>query len=262
MSVFGYLGPLGVGKSMLAVNDLRQHCYDAESNVLIVSNVRVQRLPELRKGYGCTFVQLTLSATWAEDLARLLWAVHETGSCGGLSDTRYIVVFLDDVGVLAWARKWQSFPPTLHTMLSQSRKVGCDLWWTGQFMSQIDSTLRAMTTVFFDVSCFPRPSFRRRRKGKRPLFMTTHRYEGEGTYRKKGQGSLPDFVIYKRERESWYDTDALIVPPGFLDDGGLPDAILSAYLAGPQFEETGADTASVLAELGLSVAASGAGRSR
>jgi hypothetical protein len=224
MSVTGYTGKLGAGKTMSAVREALCRMDDAGGPALLITPISV-KVPEPH-----IFYQFALGPKWPEEVARLVWGVSQRGHYLG-TPIVYIVLLLPEAGVVMGARDWQSFPMSLRWVIAESRHFQMDVIWDAQYLTQVDSILRGITDVIYDIRCIPAASFGRRRRGKRPTFLYWRTYNGEGEYRKRGKGGMLQWCRYPRWMESIYDTDQIVVPPGFLADGGLLDAIDTAPLA-------------------------------
>jgi hypothetical protein len=126
---------------------------------------------------------------------------------------------LDELGIIAPARWWQSFPPDLLLQLSQGRKLRADFTYTSQHEDMVDTLVRRLSERVYKVRSIPGPSVERREAGKRPWWFVVTEWL-PGTVDKKDRRVGRSFVRYKREWESWYDTDEVVRMPGRLRGRG------------------------------------------
>jgi hypothetical protein len=205
----GYVGLLGAGKTMLAV----QHALGLAKrrNAVLLSNIKVE-------GAGVEFHQLGVGEDGI-DLEELRSWQARTREDGG----RGLVLLIDEVGILMPARFWQSFPIDLIYTLSQSRKMRLDLVYTSQDIEMVDSMLRRLTQWVYRVKCFPSPTNERRERGRRPWFFLVEQFRpahvnvGESVQRKRRLSRR--WLRYRRGFEGCYDTDELVAPAVRLSTG-------------------------------------------
>jgi len=189
----GYIGLIGHGKTMLAVDHARTLAL--RRGALLASNIRVDPPP------GVAFRQLSVGDD-GFDLEELRALLEEPGG---------VVLLIDEIGIIMPARFWSSFPVDLMFAMSQSRKLGLDVIYTSQDVEQVDSFVRRLTQWVYKVRCWPAPSLERREGGKRPwLFRVTQWRPVNVDKADKKVGGR--WVRYQRKRETWYDTDELVRP--------------------------------------------------
>jgi hypothetical protein len=203
--IFGKVGGLGHGKSMRMVVDgvalctlrggLRGRCW-------LASNIKINT-PE-----GMRFTQLPMdgfSAALAELMAEALAA--------GVG----LVVLVDEIDTVWDAHEWQSMRKGDRYRIKQSRKYGCDLFFSAQFVDQIEKSIRNITEEVELVRAFPGPSIRRRERGKRPWVIRGQRFR-PGAVREiigppdKDKRLGRTIHRYRRADELLYDTDEIIMP--------------------------------------------------
>jgi hypothetical protein len=199
--IIGYVGLIGHGKTMLAVDEARRLA--ARRGAILAANCKIT------PPAGVEFVQLTVDEDGlsVDQLEGLMDSARATG--------RGVVIVIDEIGIIMPARFWQSFPIALMYRISQSRKYATDLVWTSQDEEDVDAYLRRKTQWVYKVKAIPSPSPETRERGRRPwgMFVTQWR---PGKIDKRDKRIGWRWWRYRRERESVYDTDELVRPPARL----------------------------------------------
>lgn len=197
----GYVGLLGAGKTMLAV----QHALTLarKRNAILLSNIRIND-PSVefhQLGVGVDGIDLEQLRDWQER--------SKAGNRG-------LVLLVDEVGILMPARFWQSFPIDLIYTLSQSRKMRLDLVYTSQDIEMVDSMLRRLTQWVYRVKALPSPTNERRERGRRPWFFLVEQFRpahvNAGTSIEHKRRLSRRWLRYRRGWEDAYDTDELVAP--------------------------------------------------
>lgn len=129
-----------------------------------------------------------------------------------------LVLLVDEVHMIWDARRWDEMSVFDRYRLTQSRKLGIDVFWTAQFVDQVEKNIRNLTEEVELLRAIPSPSLTRREAGKRPWLMRGHRFRPAAVReltadqdREKRLGSA--WYRYNRSHEAMYDTDALLAPP-------------------------------------------------
>ena len=219
MSILAFVGRLGTGKTMSAIVEIEKRVGFVDCDVLVMSNIELQLAAP-----NVVVYQYATGLHWPEEVARMIFAIHRTGRYMG-RDIRYIILLMDETGVLMNARKWASLSPSLLWIITESRHMSVDLVLTCHTPQQVDSSLRDLVDEFRDCRCFPAPSFFRRYYGKRPWFLWSQKYRGLEHFRKKGKGRHFSVLVYRRRYESLYSTDNIVIPPDVARDGGLSELL-------------------------------------
>jgi hypothetical protein len=203
--IFGKVGRLGHGKSMRMVVDgidLVTRRGGLEGRCWLAANIYVNPPP------GIVFRQLPMDG-FSDALAALM---AETMALGvGL------VVLVDEVDTVWDAHEWQTIRKSDRYRIKQSRKYGCDLIWSAQFVDQVDKGIRNITEEVELLRAIPNPSIVRRERGARPWFIRGQRFR-PGAVRELVGDADKDKRLgwklhrYRRDHERLYDTDELIVP--------------------------------------------------
>lgn len=223
----GYVGSIGAGKTTLATQHALRNAISR--NAVLLSNIPLFCGPRCSsrnvENSKCLVEHYVLSMTDdGLDLLELFgWAFKLLHSSRGL------VLFLDEVGVIMPARLWKTFPVGLMWMLQQSRKLECEIIWTSQDSSFVDSHLRTLTPAVHYVKSFPPPSIWRRTKGKRPWFLYERVFSSKAGAQDKEKAVGTHMKKYKRIWESYFDTDAVVLPASKLPGAqALLDALSAA----------------------------------
>jgi len=111
----------------------------------------------------------------------------------GLEDGAWLVL-LDEMGQLAPARGWAKFPPAFMLLVTQTRKLGLDLYYSCQNLDQVDKYVRDVTSRvtrckgYFGVPapCEHDP------KRKRPRLIVRRSFGGQdfGRAKARSQGTV------------------------------------------------------------------------
>lgn len=232
----GFVGLIGAGKSMLAVKHAaeiaRKRGQIVASNIsLSIPGVECRKLAVGHDGIDIEEVWrlFDLEEVPLEDGRTLLR--RRAGSAG-------LVLVLDEVGVLMPARFWASAPIDLMQLLSQSRKLGCDLVWTAQDVEQVDAFLRRLTQWIYKCQALPTPTTDRRERGRRPWFYAVGTWR-PATVDKTDKRIRREFTRYNRRWEGWYDTDEIVRPAARIADkqrakrgSGVPSAVVATPASG------------------------------
>lgn len=194
----GYVGLIGNGKTMLAVQHARTLAKRRGS--ILAANIGIVP-PE-----GVPFVQLTVGEDGlsVEQLEGLMDDARATG--------RGVVILVDEIGIIMPARFWQSFPIALMYRISQSRKYSTDLIYTSQDIEDVDAYLRRKTQWVYKVKAIPSPSPEKRERGIRPWCFLRTQWR-PATIEKRDKRIGWSLLRYRREWERVYDTDELVRPP-------------------------------------------------
>lgn len=203
--IFGKVGGLGHGKSMRMVVDAINHTLlrgGVDGRCWLASNIKIAP-PE-----GVRFIHLPMDG-FSAALANLMAAAQGAGV--GL------VVAVDEIDTVWDAHEWQAMRKGDRYRIKQSRKYGCDFFFSAQFVDQIEKSLRNITEEVELVRAWPPPSLRRREAGKRPWVIRGQRFR-PGAVREiigtpdKDKRLGATIHRYRREHELLYDTDEIIMP--------------------------------------------------
>lgn len=218
--IFGKVGRLGHGKTMRAVVDSLELAQ--LRGAVYAANIRV-RVPA-----GMRFVQLPMDG-FAAALSSLIQDLMACGVCvvsddwgevehGGAGCEREGLVLLVDEMPMVWdAHGWAEMTKADRMLLTESRKLGIDVYWTAQFVDQVEKSIRNVTEEVELLRAYPPPSLARRQKGKRPWTLRSLRYR-PGSLRELTAEPDRDKRLgagwhrYKREHEVLYRTDELVRP--------------------------------------------------
>lgn len=101
--------------------------------------------------------------------------------------------------------------------IKQSRKYGCDLIWSAQFVDQVEKSIRNITEEVELLRAFPGPTISRREAGKRPWFFVGQRFRPGAVRELVGEPDRDrrigrDLHRYRRDHEGLYDTDEILMP--------------------------------------------------
>lgn len=226
--LFGKVGRLGHGKTLrMTVDGLelaeRRGAFAPEPRCWIVSNygVNVAAYAAARKLDASSVVWLQLSMeTFSDELALVMGCADDL-DVGG-------VVLLDEIDVVWDAHRWQDMRTTDRYRIKQSRKVGqgWDLFWSAQFVDQVEKSIRNITEEVELVRAYPSPSNARTAGGRRPWFIRGQRFR-PGAIRElvaepeKDRRLGSSWHRYRRWHEGLYDTREMIVPTADLDAADL-----------------------------------------
>lgn len=203
--IFGKVGRLGHGKTMTMVVDgleLARQRGAGEGRCWVAANISVT-VPD-----GWRFVLLPMDG-FSEALA-VLMAAALTAGVG-------LVVLVDEIDTVWDAHDWQSMRRSDRYRIKQSRKYGCDMLWSAQFVDQVEKSIRNITEEVELVRAFPSPTISRREAGKRPLLIRGIRFRPGAVRQIVGDADADKSLgtrwrRYRREHELLYDTDEIIVP--------------------------------------------------
>jgi hypothetical protein len=241
MSLWGYVGSIGAGKTMNAV---KYACWLAwRRNALLISNITImpagKHLPwEFVEGKNFHQLAVGLDGPIAQELME--WISYARINGHG------VVILLDEIQVLYPSRAWASFPVDLFWLLTQSRHMGVDMVYTAQYPEQIDSNIRNLTESLEICKCWPRPSIDRRERKKRPLIMWTRTWQPRDIDKGKTTGWIK-LEPYLKRNEKTYNTDHIISPRSTLRKAvevvqfEHPPQVVSleeAFSVGEKFTET------------------------
>lgn len=199
--IIGVTGLLGAGKTAYAVS--RVVALAQKRHAVLASNIRID------PPAGVDFVQLPTGSDGFDLDA--LYALRARAR----ADHRNVLLLLDEVGLLLPARFWASFPVPLMSFFTNSRKLKVDVWWVSQDDADVEVSLRRRTQLVFKVSRFPGQSWDRE-EDRRPWLLYITRWRS-GQVGKKDKLLGRSLVRWRREWESWYDTDELVEPPARLE---------------------------------------------
>jgi Zonular occludens toxin (Zot) len=218
--IFGKVGRIGHGKTMRAVVDAIELAQ--LRGAVLAANIKV-RPPD-----GLEFVLLPMDG-FSGALGELLDDCRRCDVCQGVNEwgdvphgqpgceRRGIVVLVDEVDTIWDAREWQDMSKLDRFRIKQSRKLGCDLIWTAQFVDQVEKGLRNITEEVELLRAVPSPTIHRRERGKRPWLLMGQRFR-PGAVRELAATVDPDKRMgrtwhrYRRRHEDWYNTDELVRP--------------------------------------------------
>lgn len=194
--IVGKVGGVGHGKTMRAV-------VDAVELARIRGAVLASNIAITAPGLPAGFVQLAMSSSGLDGLDELVADARREG--------RGLVLVVDEVHMIWGAREWSEMTKVTRYRLTQSRKLGVDVIWTAQFTDQVEKNVRELTDSVEFLRAWPAPTITRRESGKRPLFFlaSTYRPGTEGNVKKRLGRS---WYRYRRQHETWYDTDELVLP--------------------------------------------------
>lgn len=199
--IYGKVGRIGHGKTMRAVVEACALAH--RRGAILASNITVT------PPAGIEFRLLPMDG-FSEAFGYLADECQERGL--GL------VLLVDEVHMIWDARRWDDMSVFDRYRLTQSRKLGIDVYWTAQFVDQVEKNLRNLTEEVELLRAYPNPTLERRERGKRPWFMRGQRFRpaavrelASDVDRDKRLGSA--LYRYRRDHEALYDTDALLPPP-------------------------------------------------
>lgn len=195
--IVGVTGLLGAGKTAYAT--YRTIALARRTGAYLASNIRLVP-PD-----GVDFVQLP-TGTDGVDL-EALYALRARCRAEG----RGLVLLLDEVGLLLPARFWASFPVPLMSFFVNSRKLHVDIWWVSQDEADVESSLRRRTQYVYKVRRLPPARHHVSEPGRPWLLYVTRWLSGQVEKRDKRVGW--EVVRWRRDWESWFDTDELVEPP-------------------------------------------------
>lgn len=221
--IYGKVGRIGHGKTMAAVVESIELA--RRRKAVLVSNIRL-RPPD---AYGLEVVQLPMDG-FSDALSTIIDQSRTCGSCTTLDqwwdqvahtdpgcERRGLVVLIDEVDTIWDAKEWQDMSKMDRFTIKQSRKLGADLFWTAQFVDQVEKSLRNITEEVELMRAFPNPTIRRREKGARPWLFIGQAFR-PGAIRELTQKIDPDARLgrrmrrYRRQHERWFNTDDLVIP--------------------------------------------------
>lgn len=129
-----------------------------------------------------------------------------------------LVLAVDEVHMIWDARRWDDMSVYDRYRLTQSRHLGIDVFWTAQFVDQVEKNVRNLTEEVELLRAIPAPTIDRRERGKRPWVIRGQRFRPASVRelnaeqdKDKRLGS--SWYRYQRSHEALYDTDALMPPP-------------------------------------------------
>lgn len=200
MPIYGFVGPLGSGKTHLMVKRGLELAYRRKA--VLVSFIKITP----SEASGIEFRQIGLN-DYGIDESELLGEINRARAMG-----KGVVVLLDEVGILLPAREIRAMSRRLMFAFSQSRKMGVDLLWTAQNAGQVDAFLRRLTEQVTRCKAWPKTTLERFDKGKRPmlLFQTMWPPDDVGKRDKRMGWSVE---MYDRRVEDRYNTLELVEPP-------------------------------------------------
>jgi hypothetical protein len=208
--IFGKVGRIGHGKTMRAVVDAVAMA--DRRGVPLAANIRV------RRPSGGEVIQLPMDGFSAK-LGELLDELYACDSCSELDDwgdvahggagceRSGLVLLVDEVDTIWDAREWADMSKLDRFRIKQSRKLGCDVFWTAQFVDQVEKSLRNITEEVGLLRAYPNPTLTRRERGKRPWLLIESRFR-PGADKRLGR----QLHRYRRAHEQLYNTDELVRP--------------------------------------------------
>jgi hypothetical protein len=203
--IVGYTGLVGMGKTMLAVQEALRIA--RRRGAVLASNIEVNAAD-----VDCR--RITVGEDGLEGIPDLLEEARASG--------RGVVILVDEIGIVLPSRFWErGMSIDLMWACSQSRKLGADLVFTCQHVAQLDAFLRRITDWIWRVKAIPHPSLERREAGKRPWLFLASRWrpadiDTERPEKRLSRVSWWGGVLYRRSWEAVYDTDELVRPPAQL----------------------------------------------
>lgn len=218
--IYGKVGRIGHGKTMRAVVDAVSMA--DRRGVPLASNIRV------RRPSGGEVILLPMDG-FSTSLGELLDGLFACNRCtdldqwgdishGGIDCERSgLVLLVDEVDTIWDAREWADMSKLDRFRIKQSRKLGCDVFWTAQFVDQVEKSLRNITEEVGLMRAYPNPTLARRERGKRPWFLIESRFR-PGAVRELTASPDSDKRLgrdvhrYRREHELLYNTDELVRP--------------------------------------------------
>jgi zonular occludens toxin Zot len=218
--IYGKVGRIGHGKTMRAVVDAVELA--DRRGVPLATNIRIRRpsggevvsLP--MDGFSARLGDL-LDDLQSCDRCELLDRWGDTLHGGPECDRRGLVLLVDEVDTIWDAREWADMSKLDRFRIKQSRKLGCDVIWTAQFVDQVEKSLRNITEEVGLMRAYPNPTLSRRERGKRPWFLIESRFR-PGAVRELTAAPDSDKRLgrtwhrYRREHELMYNTDELVRP--------------------------------------------------
>jgi len=143
-----------------------------------------------------------------------------------------MVVAIDEVNDVLAAQNWAKVSDSVRAAFTQSRHYGVDVFWTAQFVDQVEKGVRNVTEEIELVRAFPTPTIEKFERGDRPLLIIGQRYR-PGAVRELLASPPPErrmgraIHLYRREHESWYDTRAILRGRGGVVTDWLAEAAAS-----------------------------------
>lgn len=205
--IYGKVGRLGHGKSMRAVVDAIALCtlrggLEDPVRCWLASNIRINAPA------GMVVRQLPMDG-FSEALAELL---------GETADAKVgVVVLVDEIDEVWSSHDWMAMRKSDRHRIKQSRKYGCDLIYTAQFIDQVEKSIRNVTEEVELCRAYPSPTIARRETGKRPWLIRGQVFRPAAVREIVGDVDRDkrlrtSWHRYRREHEGLYDTDEIIVP--------------------------------------------------
>jgi hypothetical protein len=199
--IYGKVGRIGHGKTMRMVVEA---CALAKRrDAILASNITIT--PPV----GVEFRLLPMDE-FSESFGEL------TDECQAAG--RGIVLAVDEVHMIWDARRWEEMSVYDRYRLTQSRHLGIDVFWTAQFVDQVEKNIRNLTEQVELLRAYPAPTIDRRERGQRPWFMVGQVFRPAAVRelvaeQDKDKRLERHVYRYRRDHELLYDTDALMPPP-------------------------------------------------
>jgi len=199
--IYGKVGRVGHGKTMRMV--VESCALAARRNAVLASNITI--VPPV----GVEFRLLPMDG-FSEAFGTLSDEMHEAH--------RGLVLAVDEVHMIWDARRWDEMSVFDRYRLTQSRHLGIDVYWTAQFVDQVEKNIRNLTEEVELLRAYPSPTLDRRENGKRPWFIRGQRFRPAAVRelmaeQDKDKRLGANWYRYNRTHELMYDTDALMPPP-------------------------------------------------
>lgn len=199
--IHGYVGRMGHGKTMRMTVDASLEA--KRRGALLASNITI--VPPV----GVEFRLLPMEG-FAEAFGNLVDECRER-EIG-------LVLAIDEVHMVWNARRWDEMTLYDQYMLTQSRHLGIDVFWTAQYVDQVEKTIRNITEDVLMLRAFPKPTNARFERGKRPWFIVGQRFRPAAVRELAAEQDRDKrleriFYRYRRTDEERYDTMALLPPP-------------------------------------------------
>jgi hypothetical protein len=202
VSIYGWVGRIGHGKTMMLVREARELA--KLRGAVLASNIGI-RPPE-----GVRFELLPMDGF----SAALEWLIEDCRE-----RKVGLVLAVDEIDTVWDAHEWQAMSKADRFAIKQSRKLGVDVLWSCQFVDQVEKSIRNITEEVTLMRAFPAPTIRKREKGWRPWFFVAQRFRPGAVRDLMATKMDPDkrlgrsIIRYRRAWELYYDTDELVRPP-------------------------------------------------
>lgn len=207
-NIHGFVGYWGSGKTYLMCREIDRRIEQSDERVVVGSNF----------GYrGDDVVHLT--------------SMREAIAFASMPTPGWRkILALDEVGILARARGFSTWPPAADVVFQQGRKLKLSLFWTATHWRVVDVNIRRVTDLVSECSSFFHVPCRTPGVTRRPLLISERLFESPDPE----TGNLPDaangrkFYRFRMGQAERYDTLALVsmAAEQMVEQAALADEIL------------------------------------